>query len=85
MYDTMHFGNLQMSPFFKDAISNVPTVYDAQAYRNLINNFGTHYRKRVTLGGKLVQLAYASSDYTKKYSKDDVSKRSKNILIYLKF
>ena len=73
----MHFGGLQLSPFFADAISKLPKAYDATAYRNLITNFGTHYRKRITLGGMLQQLTYTSSDYTKKYSKDTVSKKRK--------
>ena len=70
----MHFGNLQFSPFFNDALTKLPATYDAGSYRNFIKSFGTHYRKRITLGGKLDQLTFTSSDYTKKYSKDSVSK-----------
>ena len=65
---------MKLSPFFIDAINKLPEEYDEAAYRGFIDNFGTHFRKRITLGGKLIQLAYTTEDYTKRYSKDDVSK-----------
>lgn len=70
----MHFGSLKPSAFFNDALSKLPSSYDAAAYATFIQNFGTHYRKRITLGGLLEQITYTSSEYTKKYSKDTVCK-----------
>nr|XP_055074937.1 perforin-1-like [Misgurnus anguillicaudatus] len=38
---------------FLKAVKSLPTAYDATAYHNLINTFGTHYITDVELGGKM--------------------------------
>lgn len=38
---------------FLEAVKSLPTSYDANAYLNLINTFGTHYISGVLLGGKM--------------------------------
>lgn len=75
-YDAMHFNNLAISPFFQDSLSKLPTNYDAVAYRKVINDFGTHFRKRISLGGRLEQLTFTNSEYFKKYSMDSVTKQA---------
>lgn len=67
---------LGLSPFFKSALESLPSTYDSFAYKSLINDFGTHFRKRITLGGKLNQLAFTDSEYTKKYSLDSISRQA---------
>uniref|UniRef100_A0A673GU02 Perforin 1.2 n=1 Tax=Sinocyclocheilus rhinocerous TaxID=307959 RepID=A0A673GU02_9TELE len=38
---------------FLQAIKSLPASYDPDAYRNLITTYGTHYTKRVMLGGQM--------------------------------
>jgi hypothetical protein len=86
LYDVQHFDTLSPSMFFKNGLKGLTETYDETKYINFIKTFGTHYRKRITLGGKLTQYTFTSEEYKKDYSMDEIKRQGKriNIILYIK-
>lgn len=51
-------------PFWKE-LSHLPTLYDYSAYRQLIDQYGTHYLQSGSLGGEYRVLFYLDSGNVK--------------------
>lgn len=51
-------------PFWKE-LSHLPTPYDYSAYRQLIDQYGTHYLQSGSLGGEYRVLFYLDSGNVK--------------------
>lgn len=51
-------------PFWKE-LSHLPTLYDYSAYRQLIDQYGTHYLQSGSLGGEYRVLFYLDSGNAK--------------------
>ncbi|XP_030645189.1 perforin-1-like [Chanos chanos] len=46
---------------FLEAIKSLPNVYDAQAYHQVVDTYGTHYTSKVILGGKMKAITAIKS------------------------
>lgn len=57
---------LPISEEFWKALSKLPAVYDYAAYRQILEQFGTHYLAAGTLGGSFSVVA-SISDETQRY------------------
>ena len=50
-----------LHPGFQQALDLLPTEYDAESYRDLIDAFGTHYMTEAYMGGSALQVAFFDS------------------------
>lgn len=75
LYDVEHFDNLMPSSFFKNGLKSLSAEYDEKKYFGFLKTFGTHYRKRITLGGKLTQYTFTNDEYKKDYSLEEIKKQ----------
>ncbi|XP_006875466.1 PREDICTED: complement component C7 [Chrysochloris asiatica] len=59
-------------PFWKE-LSHLPSLYDYNAYRRLIDQYGTHYLQSGSLGGEYKVLFYIDSEKMKQYGYDSLN------------
>ncbi|XP_055486485.1 complement component C7-like [Leucoraja erinacea] len=68
-------GSLQLTSSFHRALHQLPAVYDQTAYRRLIEDYGTHYLRRGSLGGSYRMLYMVDKD---RFSEAEISEEKRS-------
>ncbi|KRX03422.1 hypothetical protein PPERSA_02801 [Pseudocohnilembus persalinus] len=59
-FEINNYNYVQLSQEFIGALNNLAQDYDEMTYNQFINQWGTHFRQKVTLGGKIQQDIYTT-------------------------
>jgi len=54
-------SSMKPSETFSSFINALPETYDANSYKNLLDNFGTHYVTQVAIGGKAIMFTQVTA------------------------